>query len=193
MNRYSVAMVAAVMVIGATAPRAQHNAVTDAGNLSRWVDRETRTFYDLASRSTVRTLTLIPPGVTGGRSALTLVWHAYYSGRIARGRPQGVEIRAYAGAFVDTRTPRDTDIVFSLDEGMPLAIRLRYRGIGGFPGFVTPGGEIPISVAPQPVDELAALAWADRVGGTAIGLGFELRPDQVEALRVFVRSLAPTN
>jgi hypothetical protein len=165
--------------------------VTDAGIQSRWIDGETRTAYDAASRSTVRTLTLLPSSPTGQPSGLTLVWLAFYPGRSAQGPPLGVEVRAYAGPVSNANVVRETDIVFALDDGDALAMHLRYPGVGGFAGFVPPGGEIPISVARQPLDELLALAWADRVGGRAIGFVFDLRRDQVDALRRFVNDLTP--
>lgn len=170
---------------------AQRSPVTDAGIQSRWIDGETRRAYDAASRSTVRTLTLVPSSPTGQPSGITLVWLAFYPGRSAEGPPMGVELRAYAGPVSNANVVRETDIVLALDDGEELTMHLRYPGMGGFAGFVPPGGEIPISVARQPLDELLALAWAERVGGRAIGFAFELRRDQVEALRRFVNDLTP--
>lgn len=191
-HRHAIAFALGLVTFG-TPAIAQRSTVTDAGLLSRWVDGETRTTYDLASRSTVRTLTLIPPGPQGAPSGVTLVWHAYYPGRTVQGAPSGVEVRAYAGVLSDTRVTRQTDIVFALDEGTALSMHLRYAGSGGFVGFVPPGGEIPISISPQPLDEFAAFAWARRVGGRAIGFSFELRPDQVDALGRFARELVPVS
>ncbi len=174
-----------------TGAGAQRSPVTDAGMQSRWIDGETRVTYDAASRSTVRTLTLVPSSPTGQPSGLTLVWLAFSPGRSAQSAPTGVEVRAYAGPVSNTNVVRETAIVFALDAGERLAMHLRYLGVGGFAGFVPPGGEIPISVARQPLDELLALAWADRVGGRAIGFAFELRRDQLDALRRFVHDLIP--
>lgn len=191
MRSWSIGVLAVCFATVASAD-AQRSPVTDAGIQSRWIDGETRTAYDVASRSTVRTLTLAPSTPTGQPSGLTLVWLAFYPGRSPIGPPLGVELRAYAGPVANTNVARETDIVFALDDRGPLAMHLRYPGVGGFAGFVPPGGEIPISVARQPLDELLALAWAERVGGHAIGFAFELRRDQVDALRRFVNALMPS-
>src|SRR5262245_7727967 len=60
-------------------------AQIDAGLLARGVDREIAANYDASRNRTDVRLTLVPSGVGGDRSAITLVFVGQFAGRVPAG------------------------------------------------------------------------------------------------------------
>ena len=66
-----------------------------------------------------------------------------------------------------------------------------YARSWGYPGFVPPGGEIPVAFFTMTPAELQALRAARAITGRVLGSEFLLAPDQLAAIGDFARRFGP--
>jgi hypothetical protein len=91
----------------------------------------------------------------------------------------------------DPRTGTEgRELIFRLDPHTKTGITLYlYARSWGYPGFVAPGGEIPVAFFGLTAAELQALRAARAITGRALGSDFLLAPDQLTALGEFARAI----
>jgi hypothetical protein len=182
-----VAGVWAVLVVPAAAQ-------IDAGLLAKGADREISESFDASANRTEVRLSLLPSGTGGNAATATLVFVAQYTGRTPTAAATTLTVRTHITARSDPRMrdPRTgtegRDLTFNLDPHTPTGITLYlYPTSWGYPGFVAPGGDIPVAFFSLSVAELKALGTARAITGRAVGSDFSFAPDQLEALAAFAK------
>ena len=166
----------------------------DAGLLAKSRDREISENYDSAANRTEVRLSLAPSGTGGNASAATLIFTAQFTGRTPTSAATILTVRTHITARSDPRArdPRTgtegRDLLFNIDPHTTSGITLYlYPASWGYPGFVAPGGEIPVAFFTLTLAELKALSTARAITGRAVGSDFSFAPDQLAALAEFAK------
>jgi hypothetical protein len=169
-------------------------AQIDAGLLAKAGDRELSETFDASANRTEVRLSLVPSGTGGNLATATLVFVAQYTGRTPTPQSTTLTVRTHITARSDPRTrdPRTgtegRDLTFNIDPHTASGITLYlYPTSWGYPGFVAPGGEIPVAFFTMTVAELKALSTARAITGRAVGSDFSFAPDQLAALGAFAK------
>jgi hypothetical protein len=173
-------------------------AQIDAGLLASARDREvTETFDSSANRTTV-SLAIVPSGTGGEPAGIAMMFIAEFPGRTRSAGSAALSVRTHITARSDPRErdPRTgaegRELIFRLDPHSSNGITLYlYARSWGYPGFVPPGGEIPVAFFSMTPAELQALRAARAITGRALGSEFLLAPDQLAAIGDFARRFSP--
>jgi len=175
-------------------PSAPLLAQIDAGLLAKARDRELSETFDASANRTEVRLSLLPSGTAGNAPTATLVFVAQFTGRTPTPEATTLTVRTHITARSDPRMrdPRTgtegRDLTFNIDPHTPSGITLYlYPTSWGYPGFVAPGGDIPVAFFAMTVAELKALGTARAITGRAVGSDFSFAPDQLEALVAFAK------
>ena len=168
-------------------------AQIDAGLLAPGRDRDIAASYDTSANRTEIRLTIAPSG-SGGPSTVTLVFVARFPGQTPAASEATYSVRTH---FTPRADPADRDprtgsegreLIFRLDPHTTSGVTLyTYASSWGYPGFVAPGGEIPVAFFSLTAADLRALSTARAITGRALGSEFALAPDQLAAIGEFAK------
>src|SRR5262245_34542320 len=137
---------------------------------------------------------MLPSGPGVNTATATLVFVSQFTGRTPTPAGTTLTVRTHITARSDPRTrdPRTgtegRDLTFNIDPHTASGITLYlYPTSWGYPGFVAPGGDIPVAFFAMSVAELKALSTARAITGRAVGSDFSFAPDQLAALAEFAK------
>jgi hypothetical protein len=127
------------------------------------------------------------------------VFRARFNGRnVDPDRLAGIVVRAHYRLHSDDRVRsfqalgNTHRLHMSLDADAGPGITLDFFPTNwGYAGFSPPGDEIPVAFFAVTVDELRALALAKSVTGNVLWTDFRLTPEEIDALRAFIKHVTP--
>jgi hypothetical protein len=184
-----------VAVVSAASPAL---AQMDAGYLADVKDLKVTVAYSAVENQTDMSLVLAPPEPHGG-PGVTLMFRARFLGRkVDVDRLAEIVLRAHYRLLSDDRQraarsrTSSPALRMNIDPDDPGSITLDFFPASwGYSGFTATGDEIPVSFFKVTPEDLRALAVARAVTGEVLWTGFVLTPQELEALRDFVRQVLP--
>jgi hypothetical protein len=189
--------VAAAICFLAAAPHAAW-AQIDAGYLATVTDLKETTTYLTSENATEVSLALTPPE-PGGGPGITLIFRARFTGReLDVDRLAGIVVRAHYRLHSDDRVRSfqalggSLQMRMNLDANAPEGIVLDFFPTNwGYGGFSAPGDGVPVAYFAATANDLRALSVARTISGNVLWTDFAMTPPQLDALRAFVRRVAP--
>ena len=173
-------------------------AQIDAGLLANARDRQVTETFDSTANRTTLSLAIVPSGTGGEPAGVVIMFVAEFPGRTLTPGSATFTARAHITARSDPRErdPRTgsegRELIFRIDPHTTSGITLYlYARSWGYPGFVPPGGEIPVAFFTMTPAELQALRAARAITGRVLGSEFLLAPDQLAAIGDFARRFGP--
>jgi hypothetical protein len=190
--------VLAALLLAAPAGFAVATAQIDAGFLAPVTDLKETTTYLSSDNATEVSLALTPPEPNGG-PGISLVFRARFNGRtVDADRLADIVIRAHYRLHSDDRVRsfqalgNTHRLHMSVNAETGLGISLDFFPTNwGYAGFAPPGDEIPVAFFAATVDDLRALALATTVSGNVLWTDFRMTPEELDALRAFIKRVTP--
>jgi len=174
------------------------SAQIDAGFLASVTDLKETTTYLSSDNATEVSLALTPPEPNGG-PGISLVFRARFNGRnVDPDRLDGIVVRAHYRLHSDDRVrsfqalgnTHRLHMTLDAEEGPGITLDF-FPTNWGYGGFAPPGDEIPVAFFAATVDDLRALALAKTVSGNVLWTDFRMTPEELDALRAFVKRVTP--